>query len=98
MNQIEWAAWGPTIVTALTCIFFAGVMWNKTTNVEKRVDQHDDKFDSHEEKFKDDKNEMDLIKSAAALQATAIGRLEAWRDGWNAARATYDKNLAHGGD
>ena len=91
MNQTDWAAWGPTIVTALTCIFFAGVIWNKVANVEKRIDRHDDSFEDH-------KTEMDLIKGTAALQAIAIGRLESWRDGWNAARATYDKDLAHGGD
>jgi hypothetical protein len=89
---MDWAAWGPTIVSVITAIFFAGVIYS-------RQNVHSDKLREHDDHFEDHKKELDLIKSAANMQAVDIGMLKAWGNGWNAARATYEiKAPHHGGD
>lgn len=92
---MDWAAWGPTIVSFITCIFFAGIVY-------QRQNAHADKLKEHDENFQDQKRELELIKSTASLQAVKIGMLEAWRDGYAAAKAAYDRTLSQhqpaGGD
>jgi hypothetical protein len=91
---MDWAAWGPTIVSFITCIFFAGVVYS-------RQNSHSEKLKEHTDVLGDHKKEMDLIKQNAGNDRTRIAMIEAWRDGWNAARATYDHRgmpLQHGGD
>ena len=86
---MDWAAWGPTIVSVITCIFCAGVLYS-------RLNSHADKLREHDENFRDDKKELELIKSTSSLQAVKIGMLEAWRDGYAAAKAAYDRNSPYG--
>ena len=71
----ELAPWGPTIVTVLTCIFFAGVLWNGQNNHTKRLDDHDDQLDDHTK---------DITQNALDIR-----ELKAWKEGYAAARAVY---------
>ena len=87
---MEWSAWGPTIISAITCIFFAGVVYQRQNNQAITLREHAENFQDH-------KRELELIKSAASIQAVDIGMLKAWRDGWNAARATYDRSIPAAG-
>jgi hypothetical protein len=75
--NLEWAAWGPTIVSIVTCIFFAGVLWSNQNDHAKRLDNHDE---LHKE-TQDHDSKQDI----------ALAKLEAWKDGYGAARAVYDK-------
>ena len=90
---MDWAQWGPTIVSIITCIFFAGVMY-------ARQNAHAQKLKDHDGSFLDHKRELELVKGAQALQAVKIGMLEAWRDGYAAAKAVYDRTVPQhaGGD
>lgn len=81
---MDWAQWSPTIISAITCIFFAGGVYQRQNSQAQTLREHAEIFQDH-------KRELDLIKSGASLQAVDIGMLKAWRDGWNAARATYDR-------
>ena len=82
------AAWGPTIVTVVCWIFFAGIMWQKIFNAEKRLDDHDEQHQTS--------------RSQIAQQGIEIAKLNAWRDGYNSARTLYEQRAAHlagsGGD
>ena len=91
--MMDWAAWGPTIVSAITCIFFAGIVYQRQNN-------HADHLKEHDEIFQDQKRELELIKGNASFQAVKIGMLEAWRDGYAAAKAAYDRTSPQhaGGD
>lgn len=70
------AAWGPTIVAAVTMVFSMG-LWAGTVRshsrmiakLDQRVDGHDEKLEGH---------------------SSAIASFEAWRDGYNA--AVFKKN------
>lgn len=76
--MINWAAWSPTIVTVVTCIFLAGVMWNTQREHTKRLCDHDD---LHEE-----------AREHNTAQDIALARLEEWRDGFMAAQSTYERH------
>lgn len=39
---MNWAAWGPTIVSAIIMIFTAGMLVQRQSNQEKRLDDHDE--------------------------------------------------------
>jgi hypothetical protein len=79
---MDWAAWGPTIVSIITCIFFAGVLWSTQSNHGKRLDNHDTQFEEHT---------RDITKNALDIR-----ELKAWKEGYAAARAMYDRTLPHG--
>jgi hypothetical protein len=74
---MDWTAWGPTIVSIITCIFFAGVLWAQQSNTEKRVTLHDTQLDDHT---------RDLTN-----HAIEIGKLQAFHEGYAAARSVYGK-------
>lgn len=78
------AAWGPTFVTVIGWIFFAGVMWQKQQNAERRLDSHDVQ---HEESSK----QINLLN-------VDVAKLNSWKDGYAAARAVYDRAIHAGGD
>ena len=73
---MEWAAWGPTIVSVITCFFFAGVLYANQHDHSKHLTEHDMQLDEHT---------RDLTAHAVQL-----GKLEAWKEGYAAARSTYD--------
>jgi hypothetical protein len=72
---MDWAAWGPTIVSLITCIFFAGVLWANQRSQADHLAEHDQKLEDHSK---------DLTQ-----QAIKIGMLEAWKEGYAAAVARY---------
>ena len=84
MDQASWAAWGPTIVSIITCIFFAGVVWNRLSNSDKRHDSHDEKFSKLETERDEDRRTMNATNER-------VGKLEAFRDGYATARGIYDR-------
>jgi archaellum component FlaF (FlaF/FlaG flagellin family) len=77
---MDWAAWGPTIVSLISCIFFAGVLYSKQSSNSERLDVHDGQLNDHTK---------DLTS-----HAVKIGMLESWRDGYAAARAAYEQRRA----
>ena len=81
---MDWAAWGPTIVSVITCIFFAGVLWSTQSDHTKRLDEHDAQLDDHT---------RDLTAHSIEL-----GRLTAFRDGYAAGKQNYEPKYQHGGD
>ncbi len=68
---MNFALWGPTIVSVVVMIFTAGLLVGALRNETKRNDGQDGRLDGHDEKIE--------------LAALSIARLEAWRDGYNAA-------------
>lgn len=74
---MDWAAWGPTVVSIITCIFFAGVLYSNQNN-------HDKRLKNHEHQIEDDRKTL-------GAHAIKIAMLESWRDGYAAARAVYEK-------
>ena len=74
---MDWTAWGPTIVSIITCIFFAGVLWSTQNNHGKRLDAHDELFEEQSNKITE--NALD------------IRELKSWKEGYNAARAMYQQ-------
>lgn len=81
---MDWAAWGPTIVSLISCIFFAGVLYSKQSSNSERLAVHDGQLNDHTK---------DLTS-----HAVKIGMLESWRDGYAAARSAYEQRPAHSGD
>ena len=78
---MAWATWGPTVVSILSCIFFAGVLWSNQNMHTKRLDDNDRE---HEE----------MRKGIQGVQID-VGMLKAWKDGYAAARAVYDRGVGH---
>ena len=74
---MDWAAWGPTIVSAIIAIFSVGVLWNKVDDAQRRITEHDGKLDKSEEQLK--------------TLSIEVGMLKAWKEGYAAARAVYDR-------
>jgi hypothetical protein len=79
---MDWAAWGPTIVSIITCVFFAGVLYSNQNNHSKRLNEHDTQLDDHTKDI--------------TSHSVKIGMLEAWRDGYAAATARYDRRSEDG--
>ena len=76
---MDWEAWGPTIVSFITCVFFAGVLWSTQRNHGEHLSEHDKQLEDH-------------TKDLTA-QAIKIGMLEAWKAGYADARAIYQGRL-----
>jgi hypothetical protein len=70
---VNLVAWGPSAITVITMIFTAGLLVGNQRDMGKALGNHAKRLDGH-----------DLGLQAAAI---AIAKLEAWRDGYNA--ATY---------
>jgi len=65
------AAWGPTIVAAITMIFTAGLLVGRIRNQELTLKDHHDRLDS--------------IDTRLDGHSDRLARSEAWREGYNAA-------------
>ena len=76
--MIDWAAWGPTIVAIITCVFFAGGLRAQQSETVKRVNAHDLQLEDHTKDI--------------TVHSVQIGKLEAWRDGYASARAVYERH------
>jgi hypothetical protein len=74
---MDWAAWGPTIVSIITCIFFAGVLYSNQNNHAVHLTEHDKQLEEHT---------RDIISHSVAITA-----LKAFQEGYAAAKATYDR-------
>jgi archaellum component FlaF (FlaF/FlaG flagellin family) len=81
---MDWAAWGPTIISVITCIFFTGVLWSTQNNHAKRLDDHDTQLDDHT---------RDLNN-----HSIDIGMLKAFREGYAAGKQNYEMKPQHGGN
>jgi hypothetical protein len=68
---IDWAAWGPTIVSLITAIFIAGMMYGK-------IKDHDGHLAKHDE-------ELGTMLVRLGVGEIEVAKLQAWRDGYNAA-------------
>lgn len=79
MNANDWAAWGPTIVSAIMCVFFGGVVYARQNAQSDQLKEHDVQLEDHARDIKSNTIE--------------IGTLKAFRDGYATARALYDKTL-----
>jgi hypothetical protein len=77
---MDWASWGPTIVSIITCIFFAGVLYSNQNSHATHLLEHDKQLEEHTKDI--------------TSHAVAIAVLKAFQEGYAAARATYDKSRA----
>jgi hypothetical protein len=77
---MDWAAWGPTIVSIITCIFFAGVLWANQSTQSKRLDDHDTQLEEHSKGI----NEHSI----------QIGKLEAFHKGYESAMTAFRSGLS----
>ena len=75
---MDWAAWGPTIVSIITCIFFAGILYSNQNNHTVHLTEHDKQLEEHT---------RDIISHSVAITA-----LKAFQEGYAAAKATYDRS------
>lgn len=76
---MDWAAWGPTIVSIITCIFFAGVLWANQSSHAKRLDEHDVQLEDHSKELNQ--------------HSVKLGMMEAFQNGYATAKALYDQSL-----
>ena len=74
---MDWAAWAPAIISLAVGILIVGGYLATVRDHGRRLNDNDI---WHKEKD---------VKDAA--QDNAIARLEAWRDGYNAARVVYGR-------
>lgn len=70
---MDWAAWAPAIITLVGWIFTAGMVLGRIKNQEVTLKDHDDQLKVHGTKIE-----------SLGNRVTAS---EAWREGYNAARA-----------
>lgn len=70
---MDWAAWVPAIITILGWIFTAGMVIGRIKDQEITIKEHHDQLKDHGTKIE-----------SLGNRVTAS---EAWRDGYNAARA-----------
>jgi ABC-type Fe3+-citrate transport system substrate-binding protein len=80
---MNWASWGPTIVSIVTAIFIAGMMYGKQKDHTERLAAHDAKFDEVTDEF-------DKVKTRIGLGEVELAKLQSWRDGYNAATSRRD--------
>jgi hypothetical protein len=80
--MMDWAAWGPTIVSIITAVFIAGMMYGKQKDHTKLLDEHTEKFELVD-------NEFDKVKTRIGLGEIELAKLQAWRDGYNAATSKH---------
>lgn len=81
---MDWSAWGPTIVTLIIWVFFGGVAYSRLNSHSEHLNEHDKQLDEHTK---------DLTS-----QAIKIGMLEAWKEGYAAARSVYQPQHPVSGD
>jgi hypothetical protein len=76
---------GTVVIQALVGAFVYGKLTQASTTHEKRLDEHDDRFAGHDAKF-------DEYGDKIGDLAVKTGKLESWRDGYNAAtiRASHE--------
>jgi hypothetical protein len=70
---MDWAAWGPTIVSLITAIFIAGMMYGKIKDHDGHLSKHD--------------GELGNVLIRLSAGEIEVAKLQAWRDGYNAAAA-----------
>ena len=71
--RVNWAAWGPTIVSVLTMIFVAGKTYGRINGQELTLKRHDNWLIEHDGKI-------------STLQDQAI-YAKAWREGFDTGKA-----------
>lgn len=72
---MNWAAWGPTVVAAITMIFTAGTLVTKINRHDEDLKDHGERLDNHD-------------KEIGSLDVR-VAKQEAWRDGYNAGKAAH---------
>jgi hypothetical protein len=77
-----WAAWGPTIVAALTMIFVAGKTYGRIGDQENALKHHNDWLREHDGQFVKVDGKIGLLEIQAAHS-------KAWREGYNAAKTGH---------
>ena len=80
--MINWAAWAPTVVTVVTCIFLAGVIWNTYGMTLREHTEHLKMHDKLHEEAREKNQAQDV----------ALVRLEEYQKGFAAAQSTYERN------
>lgn len=79
---MNWEAWGPTIISFITAVFMAGMLYGK--------------LNEHGEKIDDLGTEVESIKTRIGLGEIELAKLQSWRDGYNAATNRRDGYNAAG--
>jgi hypothetical protein len=74
------ARWAPTMVSILVL----AIAYGRLTG---RVDSHGEQFKSNDKRFDGIDNRLDDHAVDLKNQGLALAKLEAWRDGYNAATA-----------
>lgn len=77
----SWAAWSPTIVTVVTCIFLAGVIWNTYGMTLREHTEHLKAHDKLHEEAQKKNQEQDV----------ALVRLEEYQRGFAAAQSSFEQ-------
>lgn len=66
------AAWGPTIVSALTAVFLAGQVTGRIKGQEKTLAEHHDQLGEHEDRLN--------------VHSVQLAENKAWREGYKAGK------------
>jgi hypothetical protein len=74
---MDWAAWGPTIVSIITCIFFAVVLYSTQSNHSIHLREHDVQLGEHTRDI--------------TIHSVELAKVKAFQEGYSCARAVYDK-------
>jgi hypothetical protein len=75
---MNWAAWGPTIISIVVGIVVIGKTIGRIDNQEKTLAQHDDRIVAVEDK--------------TAAHDIAIAKSEAWREGFKAGKTEAESH------
>lgn len=73
---MNWAEWGPTVVSIITAVFISGMIYGKVKDHEKKICNLD--------------MEVEAIKVRIGLGEVELAKLQSWRDGYNAATNRRD--------
>jgi hypothetical protein len=75
---MDWAPWGPTLVSAVFCVFSAGVLYSNQNSHASHLKEHDKQLEDHTRDI--------------TTHSIEIAKLKAFQDGFAAARALYEKS------
>jgi hypothetical protein len=73
IHLMNWAAWGPTIVAAVTMIFTAGMTLGRINDQEKTLKRHDDWLLEHSGKI--GHLELESAKSQGFREGLSFGNV-----------------------
>lgn len=84
---MNWAAWGPTIVSVVTMIFVAGMTYGRIKGQEVTLKRHDGELKENRDAVENLRDEHGARIDTLELQAE---RSKGWREGFEMGKSHKD--------